>query len=501
MSKNSLDSFSEACGATGLLRLRVDDTDTGAIIERAFRQPFVLIGRDKRTDLPLVGRGLSRRHVYLQLIGGRVFCVDLQSRTGIRWEGERRSGWLDPLAMFSMGAYRVQLLGGARSEPAPSEEDPSPLSARFQPDQELPEATLEFLRGSTTQSHWRMNRVLAFVGRSPECKVQLAGPTVSRIHLSLVRTPLGVWVIDLLGRGGVSVNGTQIRTARLDDGDEIQVGNFIFRLGYDSKPAASVLPTAVAQAPPPAANAAAVSPAGSALMPWQASAGELARLVPNSEAVLLPAVLPPENADLARSVLMPVFQQLGQMQQQMFDQFQQALLMMVQMFSSMHRDQMGLIREELDRVQELTQELQVLQGELVRNEQRRSETAASAQTPAESAVNHMGTALEPEVVGEPPAPSLGLLRNLRTAPHASEAAGKAATPDSVHREESATAPATAAAAKSQGIPKPPFPGSPPEGDIHQWLCQRIATLQQERQSRWQKVLNFVLGKPPANPVP
>ena len=36
----------------------------------------------------------------------------------------------------------------------------------------------------------------------------------------------------------------------------------------------------------------------------------------------------------------------GQMQQQMMDQFQQSMMMMLQMFGGMHRDQMGLIKEE-----------------------------------------------------------------------------------------------------------------------------------------------------------
>ena len=58
---------------------------------------------------------------------------------------------------------------------------------------------------------WRMNRALAFIGRSPLCRVQLASQTVSKFHASLVQTDKGVWVVDLLGKEGTYVNGVESR--------------------------------------------------------------------------------------------------------------------------------------------------------------------------------------------------------------------------------------------------------------------------------------------------
>ena len=54
-------------------------------------------------------------------------------------------------------------------------------------------------------------------------------------------------------------------------------------------------------------------------------------------------------SELTESMLVPLVNQFGLMQQQMFDQFQQAMAMMVQMFGTMHREQMEVIRAELDR--------------------------------------------------------------------------------------------------------------------------------------------------------
>ena len=66
------------------------------------------------------------------------------------------------------------------------------------------------------------------------------------------------------------------------------------------------------------------------------------------------------SSDLTESMLVPLVNQFGLMQQQMFDQFQQAMAMMVQMFGTMHRDQMAVIREELDRLHDLTEEFHAL---------------------------------------------------------------------------------------------------------------------------------------------
>ena len=48
----------------------------------------------------------------------------------------------------------------------------------------------------------------------------------------------------------------------------------------------------------------------------------------------------------------------------MMDQFQQSMQMVVQVFATMHRDQMEVIRAELDRLRELTDEFHALKDEL-----------------------------------------------------------------------------------------------------------------------------------------
>ena len=83
-------------------------------------------------------------------------------------------------------------------------------------------------------------------------------------------------------------------------------------------------------------------------------------LVPSNS--MLSGNLP--QSELTESMLVPLVNQFGLMQQQMFDQFQQAMAMMVKMFGTMHRDQMEVIRAELDRLHELTDEFHALKNEL-----------------------------------------------------------------------------------------------------------------------------------------
>ena len=71
-----------------------------------------------------------------------------------------------------------------------------------------------------------------------------------------------------------------------------------------------------------------------------------------------------DKGEISESVLVPLMNQFGMMQQQMLDQFQQAIAMLIQAFGNMHRDQMATIRDELDALRNLTKEFQALKVEL-----------------------------------------------------------------------------------------------------------------------------------------
>src|SRR5439155_13963997 len=207
----------------------------------------------------------------------------------------------------------------------------NPLSAGSAAQLGMPCLTLGFLREDTVRLRWHMDRLLVLVGSAPDCRVRIAATDGSRFHCSLVATPQGAWLIDLLGRGGTFLNGVQVRQALLEDGDVLPIGQLPVRVQYvGGNPPAR----------PPADPQTAMVPFGvpGALLPAEALPA------PPVEG-LGPALLSlagPQNHALG-SVLLPLVNQFNQMQQQMLDQFQQALVQMFQMFSGLHKEQMGYL--------------------------------------------------------------------------------------------------------------------------------------------------------------
>jgi pSer/pThr/pTyr-binding forkhead associated (FHA) protein len=152
-----------------------------------------------------------------------------------------------------------------------------------------------------------------------------------------------------------------------------------------------------------------------------------------------PGPLTPQTALASaaeQAVLGPLVQQFTAMQQHMFDQFQQVLLTLVQMMSSMHQQQAALIREELAQFSKATQELHDLQEQL-----RRGQASPPARNAGEAEARR--PVANPWPAAPPPAPPAG-------------------------------------------------GGSlPADENVQEWLNQRIAGLQTERQGRWNRLLGFL----------
>jgi pSer/pThr/pTyr-binding forkhead associated (FHA) protein len=403
------DDFLQACGLRGPLELLVKRPGHAEVQLCPFDQPFVLIGRDPRTNLCLKGEQVSRRHVYLQAIGGHAFFLDLDSDTGTRGDaGPLPHGWLLPHKTIRIGPCEVGVppLGGANGAAAQASAPPwSPVETKVSEPSAGPLLTLEFRSGRPVTTRCRLGRVLTLVGRAKACRVRLTSRAVSDYHCALLRTPTAVWVIDLLGRGGVRVNRARVVWSPLAEGDRLTVGDFEML----------VRPSAAADA--------------------EAQLPAIRR--PSPPVAALPH-LPPLtlSQEFDAPALGPVVRELRLMQQGMFDHFHQALMTMTQVLGTVHRDQMGLIREELQRVQALSQELNTLRADLARRPSAAAPPAALA-APAENGA----------------------------------------------RAAAAPAPRPAAAAAPRA-----------DDAVHVWLTQRIEALEQERQTRWQKVMGFMLGK-------
>ena len=460
----------EACGASGPVRLTVAYPGTGATKHFAIPSAFVRIGRDPACDLRLDHEQVSDHHAYLQVVAGCVYCVDLGARSGTFWEkGGEGSGWLGRDEAIRVGPYRIQLLGVGSRTGNQSGHGSGPLQALPRAQDLLPGLVLVFQDGNTELLRWRMKPTLVFLGTSSRCKLQLAGPQVLSFHASLLRTPQSVWIIDL--GGGIHVNGVPVRFARLEKSDQLEIGGFCMRVrfepprslaaskghgsdikslesgisrqesglrsqlaarGQETKPDSRRLPKAVAQA-----------------VAVKQPCGESSETVSTNLPLLSPGlpglrqISGQSQLSSSTPLLIQVLSAFGQMQQQVMMQHRQVMTLVCELLGPFLQDDRGRISGEIERLQQLTKQLQTLQSQLV-----------SATAPPQCAPPLAAPSVE---TGRPERTILAADRNTMTA--------------------------------SSGLPM--FDGTEAAQQPHSWLVERMATLQNEHQTRWQKLVRQV----------
>ncbi len=470
-------SFLNACGLTEPIRLTIEGPRPGEARPWPLPQPFAVLGRDPRADLILDDLKVSRRHLYLQAIAGGVFWMDLESRTGTcDATGSRKWGWLNGGELLQLGPFVIRREGGDPSPPCRE----SPLIVRSIAHETLPGVSLEFLNGPSERTVWPMNRVISLIGSARGCKFRLTDPSVSAFHASLLRTPTGLWVVDLRGGRSLSINAEPIRFGPLVEGDVLGIGRYRIRVrvhatdeSLDPEAGSSVgwsapsVQGALARRPTPAVPSIAAFSGFSTAMP-------MPPMVASAAGVELVHDSGRTHPEITESALVPLVHQFSMMQQQMFDQFQQAMGMLVQMFSSMHREQMDVIREELDRLHDLTRELQELREELAQSSARPAPAAAPAR----------------------PIPTLPPRSQPVSPPKPAEIPSASVAPASAPTSSPAARPGpTRPVVPPPTDPRPDqaAPGVASPQDAVAWIHQRIAAIQQERETRWQKIVKLLPG--------
>ena len=531
-------SFLAACGIEDSFQFAVENQDATESRLRLLYQPFAVIGRDVRADVVLDHADISRRHVYLQVIEGRVFWIDLESRTGTRNESEsQRFGWLEGGRTLLVGPYVIRrFVGDSQAIEKRHRSDlprNTPLVARPSTHATQSEVALEFLNGPSQLMLKPVHRVLSLIGSASGCKFRLTDSSVSRFHGSLLQTSAGLWIVDLLGQKGITVNDVPVRCSRLIDNDVVRIGRYQIRIrcrprvqesgkGLVDLEHAAFLPKAVRQSRISLSlNSIGWAPMTAPLYSDSANGEELPSLSIEASSMSSNIDLVPSHSMLAGSsrqsepteaFLVPLVNQFGIMQQQMFDQFQQAMAMMIKMFGTMHRDQMEVIRAELDRLHELTDEFHALKNELA--ERTREKPDLKLREPGLSSASvDQSAALEPSNPATHPvsSDSRGSSRGHqvgRAPAHSPKPSGPKTIsqqpclePDlSSSQPASTSSVATANSdpilkSDSHGLGKPSTAGRNPNSDRDTvlWLHNRIMSLQRERETRWQRILKLMPG--------
>jgi pSer/pThr/pTyr-binding forkhead associated (FHA) protein/anti-anti-sigma regulatory factor len=191
-------------------------------------QPFAVVGRADEADITLEGDDVSFRHAYLQRLAGRVFCIDLSSKTGTYWGEKRRySGWLSPRKAVRIGGYSLCVRDDPADGVEPGNGDQTNLpAAQLEGLGHAGRYVLEFFDDSVPEPIREIKHEIALVGRSSKCHIQVDDESVSRVHCALVPTVEGLLVVDLLGRGGTRVDHKRIRWSYAEAGSVLTIGRY-----------------------------------------------------------------------------------------------------------------------------------------------------------------------------------------------------------------------------------------------------------------------------------
>lgn len=499
--ENSRD-FSAACEARLPLRLTVRNERNGATDDVLLERPWALLGGDEHCDVRLLHPDVSQRHTYLQIVSSRLLCCDLGSRTGTHWSDEIRSrSWLKPQEPIFIGPYSVRVHDNDFVEGAQQVDGPRKL--------ELPRVTLSFINARSRAGRSKKSRIrrpVTLIGWSHLCNIRLQHSSVGRVHASLIWTPSGLWVVDLLCRGGTSVNGQRVDAAPLREGDELTVGRFQLRITYTDPQESAVEPVSADSPTQSVSSLSNIAASGIAAIP----PGHLPTLNGNGhtlEPALAPKLpvsvqllqrpgeipglaagvpLPPGNST-SETVAMALVQQFSVMQKELFDHTQQLLSMMAQTFNAAHSRQIDLIRSELMRVHEVNRELQELNLKL---------TLSQGAAPAAPSLADLAASARHATNADAASQPLNGPATKDTVPEQPTFSGES-KPAEPQEPEEQTARRPERKPKRSKAERHPAEQGAAEGservgvDMHAWLSGRINELEQERTTRWQKILQLL----------
>lgn len=99
---------------------------------------------------------------------------------------------------------------------------------------------LEMVAGGEIGQIYDLHQGRLTVGRAVENDIVVSSEAVSRHHATFEQDAAGNWLVrDNQSKNGVQVNGTTVQEMRLQPGDIVQVGNFVFRFNDTGADAAS----------------------------------------------------------------------------------------------------------------------------------------------------------------------------------------------------------------------------------------------------------------------
>lgn len=526
--RSPMEAFAAECGLRGPLRFMVENTETGQSQTIDVFEPFVLIGRSPGCHLQLLHPEVCFRHAYCQVIEGRLYVFDLDSQNGTGWgSGLQHEGVLTPQSRLHIGPFVVRL---SRAPAFTQSLEPATN------DWELENEPLENVRlwfenatGRSSNSAMRpLRRRITILGRSNRSHLKLSDSSVSKAHCAIVRTGIGFWVVDLLGRSGTTLNDRSVRMAPVGRADRIGAGRFRLRIRE------------VVQDRPEQSAQAYETPEDSAVFPSSPPAisrtGEMGDRSPrfNEETARVDLIqaqnhlsehaqrLGPDVMDghsgSSDALILAMMEQFSHLQRQLLTHTQQQMSMLTEMFATLHKAQNDAVLEQLSQIQAVTAELNALRADRLAVAGR--EVAPAPELPAvtppapspelspSSSVSD-GAGEASRFVAEshasacdsPAGQAVSVASDIVTATDESDVVlaeadsvpEKIAEEPSISDEFEATGDGSRAVSNGNRDQGRARARAGADAGIHARLTIRIGELERERNSRWKKLMQLVGG--------
>jgi predicted component of type VI protein secretion system len=124
---------------------------------------------------------------------------------------------------------------------------------------DLPQVELEIIRGRARQRRRRIEVPVFLIGSAPDCDLVLADNSFPEVHTYIYVNKQGVSVRRLGEGPELRVNGNSVQTARLVEGERLQLGSYEFAVHValppdgdiaDDEPSSFTAETELLSAPP-----------------------------------------------------------------------------------------------------------------------------------------------------------------------------------------------------------------------------------------------------------
>ena len=216
-----------------MVKLIIEDEDGRRTTVPVVRSE-ITIGRRQGNTVRLTERNVSRVHARILQRDGRIEVEDL-SRYGTKCNGRRIDGSMelhdgDELVI---GEYRLTLVGEATDVVPPQAlEDitTTPAPPRMPSDDIDEPARLAILRGGERGKTYAIALHRETVlGRSPDADVRVDHVSISKRHARFLPQDGSLLVEDLGSSNGLQLNGKTVHSARLHQGDKLQIGDIVFQ--------------------------------------------------------------------------------------------------------------------------------------------------------------------------------------------------------------------------------------------------------------------------------